>query len=142
MAKAHVPQEIIDSASGGFATKPALARVMIERAIAAKVPFSFAAADTVYGVGDIETALRRAGKGYVLGVKSNDLFHSWGKPRTVAGTAKEIAEGLPASAWRRLSAGPGTKGERFHDWAYLELADLARANTMRLSPGRHGRAAF
>ena len=124
MAKAHVPQEIIEGASGGFATKPALARVMIERAIAARVPFSFVAADTVYGVGDIEMALRRAGKGYVLGVKSNDAFRSWGKPRTVAGTAKDIADGLPVSAWRRLSAGAGTKGERLHDWAYLELADL------------------
>ena len=69
-------------------------------------------------------ALRRAGKGYVLGVKSNDPFRSWGKPQTVAGTAKEIADGLPASAWRRLSAGGGTKGEQLHDWAYLELADL------------------
>ena len=40
----------------GFATKPALALAMIERAIAAKAPFSFVAADTVYGVGDIEIA--------------------------------------------------------------------------------------
>jgi SRSO17 transposase len=47
MAKAHIPQEIVDSASGGFATKPALALAMIERAIKAKVPFSFVAADTV-----------------------------------------------------------------------------------------------
>jgi len=31
---------------------------------------------------------------------------------------------LPPEAWQRLSAGAGTKGERFHDWAYLELADL------------------
>jgi SRSO17 transposase len=30
MAKVHVPQEIIDSASSGFATKPALALAMIE----------------------------------------------------------------------------------------------------------------
>jgi SRSO17 transposase len=37
--------------------------VMIERAIAAKAAFSFVAADTVYGVGDIETALGRAGRG-------------------------------------------------------------------------------
>ena len=28
------------------------------------------------------------------------------------------------SAWRRLSAGEGTKGARLHDWAYFELADL------------------
>jgi SRSO17 transposase len=124
MVKAHVPQEMIDSAHGGFATKPALALAMIERAIAANVPFSFVAADTVYGVGDIEMALRRAGKGYVLGVKSNDAFHSWDKLQRVAGTAKEIADSAPASAWRRLSAGTGTKGERLHDWAYLELADL------------------
>jgi len=124
MAKAHVPQEMIESAQGGFATKPALALAMIKRALAVQLPFSFVAADTVYGVGDIEMALRRAGKGYVLGVKSNEPFHSWDKPQIIAGTAKEIADRLPASAWARLSAGAGTKGERLHDWAYLELADL------------------
>jgi SRSO17 transposase len=124
MAKAHVPQEIIDSASGGFATKPALARAMIERAIAAGAPFSFVAADSVYGVGDMEMALRRAGKGYVLGVKSNQPFHSWGKAPQVSGMAKDIADDREASAWRRLSAGAGTRGERLHDWVYLELADL------------------
>jgi SRSO17 transposase len=43
----------------------------------------------------------------------------------VAGTAEAIAHGLDAAAWRRLSAGEGTKGARLYDWAYLELADLA-----------------
>ena len=43
------------------------------------MPFSFVAADTVYGTGEIETALRRAGKGYVLGVAANHVFSSWGK---------------------------------------------------------------
>jgi SRSO17 transposase len=124
MAKAHVPQAIVDSASGGFATRPALALAMIERAFAAKVPFSFVAADTVYGVGDIEMALRRAGKGYVPGIKGNQPFHSWGKHPTVAGPAKDIANALPVSAWSRLTAGAGTKGARLHDWAWLELADL------------------
>ena len=47
-------------AQSGNAYKPALALTMIERAIAARVPFSFVAADSVYGVGDIEMALRRA----------------------------------------------------------------------------------
>ncbi|KTQ95022.1 transposase, partial [Aureimonas ureilytica] len=61
---AHVPPEI------GFATKPALALTMIRRAIEAHVRFAFVAADSVYGVGDIEMALRRAGKGYVLGVNA------------------------------------------------------------------------
>lgn len=46
-----------------FATKPALAVGMIERAITADMPFAWVAADTVCGVGDIEQALRRARKG-------------------------------------------------------------------------------
>jgi hypothetical protein len=31
---------------------------------------------------------------------------------------------LPDANWQRRSAGDGNKGERLHDWAYLELADL------------------
>ncbi len=115
---AHVPENV------RFATKPALALRMIERAIAENVPFSWVAADSVYGVGDIEMALKRSAKGYVLGVNANHSFHSWGKPMAVAGTAKGIAEALPENAWHRLSAGAGTKGARLHDWAYLDLADL------------------
>ena len=115
---AHVPEDV------SFATKPQMARRMIARAIAAKIPFSFVAADSVYGTGDIETMLRKAGKGYVLGVASNHVFHSWGKKQLIDGTAAKIAQSLPESAWWRLSSGEGTKGSRWHDWAYIELADL------------------
>jgi SRSO17 transposase len=118
MAAAHVPSDVT------FATKPTLARLMIERAVKADVPFRWVAADSVYGVGEIEMALKRAGKGYVLGVSSDHGFNSFGKARHVGGTAATIAEGLDASDWKRLSAGYGTKGPRLHDWAYLELADL------------------
>ena len=120
-AAAHVPQQI------AFATKPQLARAMVERAIAAGVPFAWVTADTVYGTGAVEMALRRAGKGYVLGVAATSQFTSWGAKPPVAGTAAEIAGTLDASAWRRLSAGAGSKGERLFDWAYLELADLEAA---------------
>ncbi len=57
LATAHVPVEV------GFATKPQIAVGMIERAIRAGVPFAWAATDSVYGVGEVETTLRRAGKG-------------------------------------------------------------------------------
>jgi SRSO17 transposase len=114
----HVPIEI------EFKTKPRLATAMIERAIVAPVPFAWVAADTVYGVGDIENALRRAGKGYVLGVSSTHWFGSWNRERPLGGSAEEIAKVLPSSEWQRLSAGAGTKGPRLHDWCYLELADL------------------
>ena len=115
---AHVPDEV------GFATKPQIARRMIARALAAKVPFAFVAADSVYGTDDIEIMLRKAGKGYVVGVAANHVFRSWGKKQLIGGTAAKIAQSLPKSAWRRLSSGEGTKGPRLHDWAYLELADL------------------
>ena len=118
MAAAHVPS------GTAFATKPALALEMIERAITVDVPFAWVAADMVYGVGDIEMGLRRAGKGYILGVASSHHFGSWGDKPPVAGTAEEIAKGLGASAWKRLSAGEGTKGPRLHDWAYCELANI------------------
>jgi len=117
LAAAHVP------AGTDFSTKPQLARAMIERAIAAEAPFAWVAADSVYGVGDVEMALRRAGKGYVLGVTGKHHFRSWDK-QPIAGTANEIAAELDASVWKRLSAGEGTKGARLHDWAYIELADL------------------
>ena len=118
MKAAHVPQDV------DFATKPQIARRMIARAITTKAPFSFVAADSVYGTGDIETTLRKAGKGYVLGVAANHVFRSWGSKQLIGGAAAKIAQNLSKSAWRRLSAGEGTKGPRLHDWAYLELADL------------------
>src|SRR5215212_4121798 len=115
---AHVPDSI------RFVTKPQIAAQMIERALAAGVPFDWVATDTIYGVGRIEMQLRRAGKCYVLGAQATDRFGSWGKTPPVAGTAAKIARALPSEAWRRLSAGDGTKGPRLYDWAYVELADL------------------
>ncbi len=115
---AHVPDEI------AFATKPQLALAMIQRAIAAGVPFAWVAADSIYGVGEIEMALRRAFKGYVLGVTGQHSFWSWITERPIAGTAEEIAKGLSETDWIRLSAGAGTKGARLFDWAYLPLATL------------------
>jgi hypothetical protein len=65
MAAAHVPDGTT------FATKPALAVGMIERAIAAGLPFAWVAADSVYA------AMSRwsctASKGYVLGVNPRHL---------------------------------------------------------------------
>ena len=120
---AQVPEAIT------FATKPQLALAMIERAIQAEVPFAWVAADSIYGVGEIEMALRRAYKGYVLGVTGQHHFWSWDANLDVAGTAAEIAKSIPDQDWVRLSAGAGTKGPRLYDWAYLPLATL-RANAL------------
>ena len=142
MTMAHVPQEIIDSASGGFVTKPALARAMIERAIAAGVPFSFVAADTVYGVGDIEMALRRAGKGYVLGVKSNDPF----VPGASRGPSLERRRRSPMVC--RSPRGGVFRRARERKASGCTTGPISNspismaANTTRRSLGSHGRADF
>jgi len=141
----YLPKEWIDDPGrleavcvppdAGFATKPKLATRMIARAIAASVPFKWVAGDTVYGVGDIEQQLRRAGKGYVLGVSSAHVFRSWGKRQPVAGKAEDIARTRRPSDWKRLSAGAGTKGPRLHDWCYLELADLEAEESTTANQG-------
>jgi len=129
LAAVHVPETV------AFATKPRLAVSMVARAIAASVPFAWVAADSVYGVGELEAALRRAGKGYVLGVHANHWFGSWNAEILVTGQAKDIAEALPTAFWKRLSAGHGTKGERLYDWAYCPLADLDAAEYEAPVPG-------
>jgi DDE superfamily endonuclease len=41
--------------------------------------------------------------------------------------ADALAAALPRRAWQRLSAGPGAKGQRYYDWACLDLPVPDRA---------------
>jgi SRSO17 transposase len=113
---AGVPQDT------AFATKPALAREMIGRALDAGTPARWVAADEVYGQDPkLRAELARRGLGYVLAVaKSHPVITGIG-PRP----AGELAKRLPARAWQRLSAGPGAKGPRWYDWALIDAADPA-----------------
>jgi hypothetical protein len=57
--------------------------------------------------------------GYVLAVaKTHPVTAGTGKRR-----AAELAAGLPARAWQRISAGPGAKGQRWYDWALVEVTE-------------------
>jgi anti-anti-sigma factor len=97
----------------GFAAKPQLAWRMIERALRAKVPFAWFAADEAYGDnGPLRAQLEGHRIGYVLAV-SRDHRVPAGAGRTIR--ADKLATRLPARAWQRAAAGKGAKGHRHRE---------------------------
>src|SRR3954447_22541728 len=99
-----------------FATKPVLARQMIERALDAGVPCAWVLGDEVYGSDHkLRATLERREQAYVLTVRSNEQVWAVRATKTGWYTAAELAEACPVSAWRCHSAGAGTKGEPLYD---------------------------
>jgi SRSO17 transposase len=112
LAAAGVPDDT------GFATKPQLARRLIETAVTGGLPCRWATGDEAYG-GDpaLATALREHGLGYVLAVAcSHRALTGLGVFR-----ADQIVTDLPQQAWQRISAGAGAKCHRYYDWAFIAL---------------------
>jgi SRSO17 transposase len=101
-----------------FATKPGLARQMLERAFAADVPATWVAGDEIYGDDpDLRRWLETGGHAYVLAVSCNHpLWHAGQQVRVDA-----LIAALPPEAWATLSAGEGSQGERRSDWAWIQL---------------------
>lgn len=117
--EAGVPDEV------GFATKPKLARMMLERAFEAGVPASWVTADAIYG-GDrkLRMFLEARGRPFVLAVKRSEALWADGGRGPMQLRAERIAEGAGADGWHMLSAGDGAKGPRLYDWALLPLFRL------------------
>jgi SRSO17 transposase len=110
-----------------FQTKPPLAQAMLLRAVEAQVPFAWVTGDDVYG-GDrqLRLWLEQQEMSYVRAVKLTEPVWAWTDqgPRQVA--AERLVAALPAWAWRRISAGDGSKGPRWYDydWACLPIRPL------------------
>lgn len=106
--EAGVPNQI------EFATKPQLAQRMLKRAWRQGVTAAWVTGDTVYGHdGKFRRFLEVNRQAYVLAVPANQPLFDGSARLTVKG----IADGLSPQAWRRVSAGAGTKGPRWYDWA-------------------------
>jgi SRSO17 transposase len=112
-AAAGVPADV------GFATKPDLALEMIIGAVAAGMPVSWVASDEAYGDnGAFRTGAAKLGLGYVLAVSCTHRIPAWpGGKRQLR--ADHIAATLPRTCWQRVSAGTGSKGPRWYDWAWV-----------------------
>ena len=106
-----------------FATKPELARQMIERAIEAGVPFGWVTADEAYGQNTpLRDWLEEHRVSYVLAVPKSFTAATAAGPRR----ADDLAALVPPAGWQQLSCGDGAKGPRFYDWALIATASPAR----------------
>jgi SRSO17 transposase len=119
-------QEAAVPASVAFQTKPQLARAMLERALAAGVPFTWVTGDEIYG-GDrrLRLWLEERQVPHVLAVKSTEPLWTRTSWRQVA--ARTLAAGVADADWERLSAGEGAKGPRMYDWARVPIRALPEA---------------
>lgn len=111
-----------------FATKPQLARVMLERARAAKVPLAWVTADTVYGNDRcLREFLEESEQAYVLAVACSERVWIESSTGQVQVSVQQLIAELPAETWQRLSCGVGSKGPREFDWTWLELVSGQKA---------------
>jgi len=101
------------------ATKPQLARQLLERAFNAQVLAAWVTGDSVYG----EDRRRRLWleaqeRAYVLAVSGKEYVWQGWQQRQV----QTVLAALPADGWTRLSAGVGPKGLRWSAWRWLPWA--------------------
>jgi len=112
-SEAGVPEEV------RFATKPELARQMLDRAFDASVPCAWVLGDTIYGKDrKLRVFLEQRKQPFVLGIPSNEPLWIDGPNYRLT---SELAEEQDSKNWKRLSAGNGSKGERLYDWVRVEL---------------------
>jgi SRSO17 transposase len=102
-----------------FATKPQLARRMLERLIAThgRQAVPWFTADEAYGDNPVlRTWLDEQDINYVMAVSCDHRLATPTGPQR----ADELAAAAPKRGWQRLSAGKGSKGHRLYDWLLLD----------------------
>jgi SRSO17 transposase len=110
--KAGIPKKTV------FATKPQLAKQMLERAFEAGVPVAWVTGDEVYGSdGNLRRWLELQGRPYVLAVRSN---------QTVCIGLQQVQVGaltarLPKRSWHKITIAAGSKGLRRYAWAWVPI---------------------
>jgi SRSO17 transposase len=103
-----------------FATKPQLAKAMLQRALTAGVPARWVTGDSVYGDDRrLRMWLEAQPQAYVLAVSGKEYVWLGFQQRQV----KRLLATLPDGGWTRLSAGDGAKGPRWYDWRWLPVAN-------------------
>ncbi|ADJ48794.1 transposase [Amycolatopsis mediterranei S699] len=119
-AEAHVPGKVT------FATRPKQVQDMIERAVAAGVPFAWFAADEEFGQNPgLRSYLEDEGIAYAMAVPKNTDTNTGGisSAATLPTLVKHVASRLKPHDWSRRACGIGAKGFRTYDWALVDAGD-------------------
>jgi SRSO17 transposase len=110
-AEAGIPADL------AFATRPQQAAAMIERALEAKVPFAWFAADEEFGQNPgLRAFLEEHQISYVMAIPKNTEITG---PEGGKQPIEEAARKLKPHDWQRRACGIGSKGFRVYDWALL-----------------------
>jgi SRSO17 transposase len=106
-----------------FATKLVLARRMLERVLAHGLPFAWVTAESVYGADyHLRRFLTEHHIPYVLAVAPNHRVRLGEKEGYESIRVDEwFRRKSRRLRWYRLSAGWGSKGPRWYDWAWWEM---------------------
>ena len=101
-----------------FRTKPEMALEMIKHAYENRIPFEWAAGDSVYGADkNIQKYLEEKNKKYMFAVSGKEYFQIGFRQYPV----KAVREQLDEEKWAEISTGDGTKGEKRFQWQSIEV---------------------
>jgi SRSO17 transposase len=100
-----------------FATKPQLARRMLQRLLSTGAGIRWFTADEAYGDNPgLRAWLCEVGLNYVMAVSRDTRLSTPTGPVR----ADELARQAPRKGWQRLSCGAGSKGQRLYDWLLID----------------------
>lgn len=106
-----------------FRTKPQLAQTMLQRALAGGLRPRWVLGDEVYGNHRaLRQWLEQQRQPYVLAVRCTSAVRLADPDTPGLHRVATLADALPRAAWQRHSAGAGSKGPRWYDWALLPVA--------------------
>jgi SRSO17 transposase len=96
-----------------FGTKVEMAKAMVRKAIADRIPFTWVTADAAYGFS----------KGWRSELEQADVFHVMATTRhdtvvtrwALDHPVHDLFPGLPRQKWKRRSCGAGAHGQRIYD---------------------------
>ncbi len=114
--EAGIPDEV------EFATKPELARRMLQRLWTGGLSSAWVTGDEVYGgSGPLRAWLESEQRAYVLALAVNDgVDLPWNGVIYHLPVQEVLTHAI--TSWHRMSAGEGAKGPRWYDWALVPLA--------------------